>query len=110
MQIRKCMQMAFRSGTLTWMLRVANSTPMVDFDSRQNSLRVNRDSRLDLPTPLSPIRTTSAGVKAQSCNQGWADCLMANAQSSCGTTGQHCSGTCMQHYVRARQVKDSLNR
>ncbi len=40
------------------MLRVANSTPMVDLDSRQNSLRVNRDSKLDLPTPLSPISTT----------------------------------------------------
>lgn len=31
---------------------------MVDFDSRLNSLRVKRDSKLDLPTPLSPIRTT----------------------------------------------------
>ena len=41
-----------------WMLRVANSTPIVDFDSRQNSLRVKRDSRLDLPTPESPMRTT----------------------------------------------------
>ena len=42
----------------TWMLRVANSTPMVDFISRQNSLRVNRLSRLDLPTPESPMSTT----------------------------------------------------
>lgn len=42
----------------TWMERVANSTPMVDLDSRLNSLRVNRESRLDLPTPESPIRTT----------------------------------------------------
>ena len=40
------------------MLRVANSTPMVDLDSRQNSLRVNLLSRFDLPTPESPIRTT----------------------------------------------------
>ena len=40
------------------MLLVANSTPMVDFDSRLNSLRVKRDRRLDLPTPESPIRTT----------------------------------------------------
>lgn len=38
--------------------RVANSTPIVDLDSRQNSLRVKRESRLDLPTPESPIRTT----------------------------------------------------
>ena len=42
----------------TWMLRVANSTPMVDFDSSENSLRVNRLSRLDLPTPESPMSTT----------------------------------------------------
>jgi hypothetical protein len=40
------------------MLRVANSTPMVDLLSSENSLRVNRLSRLDLPTPLSPISTT----------------------------------------------------
>lgn len=40
------------------MLLVANSTPMVDFDSRQNSLRVNRLSRLDFPTPESPMSTT----------------------------------------------------
>ena len=37
-------------------MRVANSTPMVDLDSRQNSLRVNRERMLDLPTPESPIR------------------------------------------------------
>ena len=40
------------------MLLVANSTPMVDFDSRLNSLRVKRERRLDLPTPESPINTT----------------------------------------------------
>ena len=43
------------------MLLVANSTPMVDFDSRLNSLRVKRDRRLDLPTPESPISTTRGG-------------------------------------------------
>lgn len=42
----------------TWIDRVANSTPMVDLESRLNSLRVNRLNRLDLPTPESPIRTT----------------------------------------------------
>ena len=42
----------------TWMERVANSTPMVDLLSRLNSLRVKRESRLDFPTPESPIRTT----------------------------------------------------
>ncbi|CAA6665799.1 unnamed protein product [Spirodela intermedia] len=42
----------------TLMLRVANSTPIVDLDSRLNSFRVKRDSRFDLPTPESPIRTT----------------------------------------------------
>jgi len=45
-------------STITWMLRVANSTPIVDLDSRQNSFRVKRLSRLDLPTPESPISTT----------------------------------------------------
>lgn len=40
------------------MLRVANSTPMVDLESRLNSFRVNRESKLDFPTPESPIRTT----------------------------------------------------
>src|SRR4051794_19749627 len=43
------------------MLRVANSTPMVDLESRLNSLRVNRLNRLDLPTPESPISTTRGG-------------------------------------------------
>jgi hypothetical protein len=38
--------------------RVANSTPIVDLESKLNSLRVNRLSRLDFPTPESPIRTT----------------------------------------------------
>ncbi len=42
------------------MLRVANSTPIVDFDSRLNSLRVKRDNRFDLPTPESPISTTTS--------------------------------------------------
>jgi len=41
------------------MLRVANSTPIVDFDSKLNSLRVKRDSKLLLPTPESPISTTA---------------------------------------------------
>jgi hypothetical protein len=42
----------------TWMDRVANSTPIVDFVSKLNSFRVKRDNRFDLPTPLSPIKTT----------------------------------------------------
>ena len=40
------------------MFCVANSTPTVVLDSRKNSSRVNRERRLDLPTPESPIRTT----------------------------------------------------
>lgn len=40
---------------------VANSTPMVDLESKLNSLRVNLLSRLDFPTPESPIRTTVEG-------------------------------------------------
>lgn len=47
------------------MLRVANSTPMVDLLSRENSLRVNLLSRLDLPTPESPISTTAGGAHRQ---------------------------------------------
>jgi len=42
----------------TCILRVANSTPMVDFDSKLNSFLVNRDRRLLFPTPESPMRTT----------------------------------------------------
>ena len=42
----------------TWMDLVANSTPMVDLDSRLNSFLVNLESRFDLPTPESPMRTT----------------------------------------------------
>ena len=41
---------------------MANSTPIVDLDSRLNSLRVNRERRLDLPTPESPINTTAYSV------------------------------------------------
>lgn len=42
----------------TWMLLVANSTPIVLLLSKLNSLRVNRERRLLLPTPESPISTT----------------------------------------------------
>ena len=38
-------------------LLVANSTPIVDFDSTSNSFRVNRDSKHDFPTPESPVKT-----------------------------------------------------
>lgn len=37
---------------------MANSTPIVDFDSKLNSFLVKRDSKLLLPTPESPISTT----------------------------------------------------
>lgn len=47
----------------TWMLLVANSTPMVLLLSRLNSFRVNRDRRLLFPTPESPIRTTEKTKK-----------------------------------------------
>ena len=46
-----------------WMLRVANSTPMVDFESRWNSLRVKRLNRFDLPTPESPMMTTAVRAR-----------------------------------------------
>ncbi len=38
---------------------VANSTPIVDFDSKLNSFRVNLDNKFDFPTPESPIKTTN---------------------------------------------------
>ena len=43
---------------LTCILLVANSTPIVDFDSKLNSFRVNLERRLLFPTPESPISTT----------------------------------------------------
>lgn len=55
----------------TTILRVANSTPIVDFDSRLNSLRVNRESKLLFPTPESPIRTTEREPKGISISCGW---------------------------------------
>ena len=42
----------------TCILFVANSTPIVDLDSKLNSFLVNLDRRFDLPTPESPMRTT----------------------------------------------------
>lgn len=81
---------AFTVLLSTWTLRVANSTPMVLLDSlvicitivricicivrcrssallpyRLNSFRVKRASKLVLPTPESPIRTT----KTKDCEQ-----------------------------------------
>ena len=41
------------------MLLVKNSTPMVVFDSGLNVLCAKRERRLDLPTPESPMRTTT---------------------------------------------------
>jgi hypothetical protein len=54
----------------TWIDRVANSTPMVDFESRLNSLRVKRLKRLDLPTPESPISTTEEGNVSKCAGRG----------------------------------------
>jgi hypothetical protein len=45
------------AGMVTWMVRVANSTPMVDLESREKLLRVKRERRFDFPTPESPIST-----------------------------------------------------
>ena len=38
---------------------------MVDLLSKLNSFLVNRESRLDFPTPESPINTTREGSKCQ---------------------------------------------
>ena len=40
---------------------------MVDLLSALNSFRVNRDSKLDLPTPESPIKTTKKEVVSIDC-------------------------------------------
>ena len=45
-------------GGGTCVVRVANSTPMVDLESREKVFLVKRERRLDLPTPESPISTT----------------------------------------------------
>jgi len=47
---------------------VANSTPMVLLLSRLNSLRVNLESKLLLPTPESPINTTTPRHHHRSLN------------------------------------------
>jgi hypothetical protein len=49
------------------MLLVANSTPIVDFDSKLNSFRVNLESKFDFPTPESPIKTTSSVIYILMC-------------------------------------------
>lgn len=50
---------------ITCMLRVANSTPIVDFDSKLNSFLVNLANKLLLPTPESPINTTERKKKTE---------------------------------------------
>lgn len=45
------------------MERAANSTPIVLLLSALNSLVVKRISKLDLPTPESPIKTTKNVVR-----------------------------------------------
>ena len=43
-----------------WVRRVRGArTPIVDFDSKLNSFLVNLESRFDLPTPESPIKTAA---------------------------------------------------
>ena len=62
--------------------RVANSTPIVDFDSRLNSLRVNRESKFDFPTPESPITTTVRKRDARS-QQLWVGARTRGPASRC---------------------------
>lgn len=50
------------------MERAANSTPIVLLLSALNSLVVKRISKLDLPTPESPIKTTKNGMRKVSFN------------------------------------------
>lgn len=69
------------------MERVANSTPMVDLESRLNSLRVNRESKLDLPTPLSPIRTTR--VKGKLVTERMGEGVAGERDGEGGGVGNH---------------------
>ena len=46
------------AASVTCIDLVANSTPMVDLDSKLNSFLVNLESKFDFPTPESPIKTT----------------------------------------------------
>ena len=50
---------------------VENSTPIVLLLSRLNSLRVNRDNKLLLPTPESPISTTICKQHTVNFNMTW---------------------------------------
>lgn len=61
-------------------VRVENSTPMVVRLSWLNSLRVNRDSRLVLPTPDSPISTTEE-VERGELSQGRAALSLPEPES-----------------------------
>lgn len=61
-------------------VRVENSTPMVVRLSWLNSLRVNRDSRLVLPTPDSPISTTEE-VERGELSQGRAALSLPELES-----------------------------
>lgn len=78
---------------------VANSTPMVDLESRLNSLRVNRLSRLDLPTPESPIRTTadtkSVTIEHREKGQKW--CERGNRRLHVRTFEKELRVTSSQH-------------
>jgi hypothetical protein len=47
----------------------------VDLDSRLNWLRVNRDSRLLLPTPESPISTTVEETRGSIQSSAWEPAL-----------------------------------
>lgn len=69
----------------TWILRVANSTPIVLLDSRLNSLRVKRPKRLVLPTPESPIRTTRWSRMVRFCipDDGVHHTQIAKARKGC---------------------------
>ena len=73
----------------TWMERVANSTPMVDLESRLNSLRVNLLSRLDFPTPESPIRMTGGFAWLVEALARWFRGIVAAGAPSRDGRGSH---------------------
>lgn len=80
----------------TWMLLVANSTPMVLLLSKLNSLRVNRDRRLLLPTPESPISTTT--------RQKWHENQIPDVDNTLTITCNKHSFSGTKHEGKARQT------
>lgn len=77
---------------------------MVDLESKLNSLRVNRLSRLDFPTPESPINTTS---KKRQKSQPGARAMVGGGAHRVGSVGTFEEELCKRlrlAHARARKT------